>query len=380
MTPRSEDAALFADAIGALLSDEATPARVRAIEAGESAAELWTLLDGSGFADALVPEAAGGAGLALDQVFEIWSLCGRHALPVPLADTMVARAWLAATGQPRPAGSIALAEGRLDGDGGLHCALVSLGRVAEAVLVQHDGGWQCLPADQASAGPAAFCLDRRMAWPADRVAAATILSLPRTPPSTRTLPSTWTPSPRAQASARTGSPSLPLRTSIPAIRTLQACVMAVQIAGALAAVFERTLQHANDRIQFGRPIGKFQAIQHQLAVMSEHVFAAGMAARLGCRDEVEPGWPVPRPSLLSIAVAKARTSQAALVVAETAHSIHGAIGFTAEYDLQLLTRRLHAWRGAAGSEAFWQAVAGDVLVDEHDGLTLDLLRTTTDLT
>jgi len=71
--------------------------------------------------------------------------------------------------------------------------------------------------------------------------------------------------------------------------------------------------------------------------------------------------------------------EAALAVAEAGHAIHGAIGFTEEYDLQLATRRLHAWRQTAGSESYWHGVAGAALVDAHPGRTLDLVRATTDI-
>lgn len=73
-----------------------------------------------------------------------------------------------------------------------------------------------------------------------------------------------------------------------------------------------------------------------------------------------------------------RCSEAALAVAELAHAIHGAIGFTEEYDLQLFTRRLHAWRQTAGSESYWHDVAGQALL-AHTGLTLDLVRGITDV-
>ena len=148
------------------------------------------------------------------------------------------------------------------------------------------------------------------------------------------------------------------------------------MAGALKAVFDRTLQYANERQQFGRPIGKFQAIQHQLAVMSEHVFAARMAAQLGCSAGHDGMGVVP--DRLRVATAKARCSEAALVVSELAHAIHGAIGFTEEYDLQLFTRRLHAWRQTAGSEAYWYGVAGEALL-HHQGMTLDIVRRITDV-
>lgn len=333
---------LFADAARQLLQGECTPARVRAIEAGGSPRALWQSLEQAGFADALVPEHAGGAGLALAQLFDVWSQAGAHALPVPLGETMLARALLAGEGAEHPSGAIALAQGLLQADGSLHCAPVRLGAVADSVLVQHAQGWSLLPVAQAQSEPAAFCLDVNLRWSADQVRAAP-----------------------APAIALPGGLDL---------RTLQAGLVAAQLAGALMEVFQRTLQYANDRQQFGRPIGKFQAIQHQLAVMSEHVFAARMAARLGCAGQGL------FPDRLRVAVAKARCSQAALAVAEAAHAIHGAMGFTEEYDLQLLTRRLHAWRQTAGSESYWHGVAGAALVHGHAGSTLDLIRSTTDIT
>ena len=337
---------LFADAARQLLQGECTPARVRAIEAGGSPRALWESLEQAGFADALVPEDAGGAGLALAQLFDVWSLAGAHALPVPLGETMLARALLAGAGAERPPGAIALAQGLLQPDGSLHCAPVRLGAVADSVLVQHAQGWSLLPVAQAQSEPAAFCLDVNLRWSADQVRAA---------------------------SAPAPAPAIALPGGLD-LRTLQAGLVAAQLAGALMEVFQRTLQYANDRQQFGRPIGKFQAIQHQLAVMSEHVFAARMAARLGCAGQGI------FPERLRVAVAKARCSQAALAVAEAAHAIHGAMGFTEEYDLQLLTRRLHAWRQTAGSESYWHGVAGAALVHGHAGSTLDLIRSTTDIT
>ena len=80
-----------------------------------------------------------------------------------------------------------------------------------------------------------------------------------------------------------------------------------------------------------------------------------------------------------LSVRQALPSEAALEAAAIAHSIHGAIGFTAEFDLQLYTRRLHAWRQAAGSESYWHTVLGEELVDRRDGLALDLVRAATDV-
>jgi acyl-CoA dehydrogenase len=327
---------LFSDAVKALLTDHCTPAVVRAIEAEQAHAPLWQQLESSGFVDALVPESAGGAGLALADVYPVLELCGSFAVPVPLGETLLARGLMAHAGVPTPKGAVALGTGQLQADGRLHCTQVRCAAKADWVLVSCGGVCRLLPVATAHMQVAGFCLDAQMSWPQAAWDAAQAV------PGTHDLV------------------------------TLQAALYAAQLAGALMAVFSRTLQYANDRQQFGKPIGKFQAIQHQLSVMSEHAFAARMAAQLGLRTEGAV------PDRLRVAMAKARTSEAALEVAGLSHSIHGAIGFTREFDLQLYTRRLHAWRQAAGSESYWHDVMGQALLDSPEPLSLDLIRTLTD--
>ncbi|CDX14618.1 Acyl-CoA dehydrogenase domain protein [Mesorhizobium sp. ORS 3324] len=327
---------LLCKALGQLLEDQCKPQLVRAIEGGESPAEFWGLLEESGFADALVGEEQGGAGLALRDVFELLELCGTYAMPVPFAETMVARALLARAGAHPPTGSIALACGTAVDKAGLRCAHVSFGRVADWALIQRPTEWLLLSIADAQAFPTIYPLDATLVW-----------------------------GPSALAAARHVPAALD-------VQVLQACVTAAKLAGALMSVFNRTLQYANERQQFGRPIGKFQAIQHQLSVLSEHAFAARTAAQIGCQASGCV------PEILRVAVAKARTSEAALEVAALAHSIHGAIGFTEEFDLQLFTRRLHEWRQTAGSEGYWQSELGKMLVNLGPGLTLDTVRAASD--
>jgi len=121
-------------------------------------------------------------------------------------------------------------------------------------------------------------------------------------------------------------------------------------------MFSMTLGYCNDRVQFGKAIGKFQAVQHQLSVMAEHVACAGVAAELAFKAGAKV------PALLTAATAKARTSASVPLVASTAHALHGAIGVTEEFDLQLYSRRLHEWRMADGSEAYWNRIVGEALI------------------
>src|SRR5512133_1612717 len=162
---------LFTDALRQLLAAECTPRRVREIERGQAAGALWSALEESGFADALVGEARGGAGLGLADAFGLLELCGSYAVPVPLADTLLARALLADAGVERPPGSIALAQSSLRSDGQVLCPLVACGRVADWVLVQQDAGCLLLPVAQAESKPAVFPLDATLQWSAPAAAA-----------------------------------------------------------------------------------------------------------------------------------------------------------------------------------------------------------------
>ena len=327
---------LFANAVRQLLVDQCTTQVVRQIEAGQSAEPLWQFIENAGFADALVSEDGGGAGLTLPELYPVLELCGAYALPLPLAETLLARAFLAKAGVVAPRGSITFGLAATDPGGRVVCDTVRNGRVADWVLVSQASHCLLLPAKEARISEAGFCLDATMEWP---------------------------------ACAREGQQV----DCTHDVRTVQACIYAAQLAGALITVFSRTLQYANDRNQFGRPIGKFQAIQHQLSVISEHVSAARMAAQIGCQSVSD------MPDRLRVAIAKSRTSEAALEVASLSHSIHGAIGFTAEFDLQLFTRRLHLWRQAGGSESYWYDVLGANLVNHYSGCALDMLRATTDI-
>jgi acyl-CoA dehydrogenase len=124
--------------------------------------------------------------------------------------------------------------------------------------------------------------------------------------------------------------------------------------GAATRIQELTLQYATDRKQFGKPLAHFQVIQSYLAQMAGEVAAAGamlgtaLDAALGDGDD----------SAMEVAAAKVRLGQAAQVVAGLAHQVHGAIGFTQEYPLQLWTRRLWAWREEYGNETHWARVLG----------------------
>ena len=127
-----------------------------------------------------------------------------------------------------------------------------------------------------------------------------------------------------------------------------AALRAMAIAGALERVLMQTVEYARTRVQFGKPIASFQAIQQQLAVLAGHTAAAGLAAEAAIAD-IE----APERLRRSAAVAKIRCGEAAGAVASIAHQVHGAIGITKEHSLHFATRRLWSWRAEFGAESYW---------------------------
>jgi acyl-CoA dehydrogenase len=137
-------------------------------------------------------------------------------------------------------------------------------------------------------------------------------------------------------------------------RALGAFVRVGLAAGAMDAALTLSIDHVNTRVQFGKPLGKFQAVQHSLAILAVEAAAINVAgaAAAAALDRGE--------ALFEIAAAKLRTNKAIGVGTSVAHQVHGAIGFTQDYGLHPLTRALMRWRSECGNDAYWAAILGDL--------------------
>jgi len=298
------------DPFARLIEDVCTPAAIREIEQGGDSGPMWNAFLESGFLDALVAEQSGGAGLSLNDAAPLIALLGRHAVPLPVGDTMIARALLAAAGMEAPEGPIAIATG---------AGAVPFAAVASHIL---------------SGTPDA---------PVLTPAKVEVTGVPHDGD--------------AYVAGLDGA----------ALRPIAAVLRAQLIAGAAGRVMEMTVAYANERVQFGKPIGKQQAVQQQLSLLAEQAVAARIAAAIGARAGMQP-------KLADAAIAKHGASMAAGQVAAIAHAVHGAIGISEEYDLQLLTRRLHGWRLADGSEGYWAGVLGQLRLADPAKPTADFIR------
>jgi len=126
---------------------------------------------------------------------------------------------------------------------------------------------------------------------------------------------------------------------------LGALCTAAQILGAGQAILERSSEYAGQRKQFGKPIGSFQAVKHLLADVMVALELArpllfGAALAIGTDDASR-----------DVSAAKVACSDAAYLAARNGLQVHGAIGYTLEYDLSLWLMKVRALYSAWGTQA-----------------------------
>ncbi|MDB5714438.1 MAG: acyl-CoA dehydrogenase [Sphingomonadales bacterium] len=318
------DGAMLVESAERLIGDRIDDAAMRRARDGEWLAAEWNALAEMGLPLALVDEDAGGFGIAPEDAFALVRLAGRHALPLPLAETMVANHALGRAGLPLADGPAALVDGAqltVSADGeGWHLrgsvARVPWGRNLGTLVVGH--------------GDRLFRLSD--GWVVGDVG-TNLAAMPR---------DTLTIDARCYATG-----------AAPGVSPLQAgaVIRTLQIAGALERVLELTIGHVSDRVQFGKPLAKFQAVQHDLARLGGEVAASGAAADMAVEGLMAG-------STLPIAAARIRTSEAASIAAGIAQQLHGAIGFTAEHRLHWYTTALWSWRDEYGGPRYWTDMLG----------------------
>jgi acyl-CoA dehydrogenase len=323
----NEERELLAESVERLFGARSAQ-RTAASAGGTLDGALWERVEALGLPLLLVPESLGGAGGGFEDALVVLCALGRHALPLPLAETLIASLALAQARLSRPSGPLSL-------------ALRTTGELRSS-----EDGWRFtgeladVPWGAASAGIAAvvpagsgarLCrLDPRAA--SGRAARANLADEPLD----------------ALRFTDAAVESAACRLELAGELFEQAALLrSAQISGALDAVLSRSLAHANQREQFGKPLARFQAVQQALAVLGEEVLAVECASQAACRA-ADRG-----PAGFEIACARLRANLAIDIAVATAHQVHGAIGFTREHDLRLYTQRLLAWRSQPGNDRYW---------------------------
>ena len=332
---------IVAETAGRILADLADPLTVNQAKDKSWQAPLWSALAESGLTLAWVPEDLGGAGAELADGFEVMTVAGRNACPVPLMETLLA-GWLLSQGRiASPAGPMTVAPMRpkdriaLKADGTLagRARGIHFARDAEHVAVVAQG----------PKGTVVALVDPKSCRIADLrgLAGETLYEI--TFDGAR-------PVKVADAAKGFDQDTLML---------MGATARSLATAGALESVLAMSVQYAGERVAFEKPIAKFQAVQHNLARLAGEVAAASTAAT-SAADAISNAASLKDPGVyLEAASARIRSAEAATEGSAIAHQVHGAIGYTKEHILHRFTMRMLAWRDDFGNESQWAVDLGN---------------------
>jgi alkylation response protein AidB-like acyl-CoA dehydrogenase len=291
----TEERELLRETVAALVDKHASPAAVREAMASERGYDesLWKLLcEQVGAAALVVPEELGGAGGELADAAVVLEELGRALVPTPLLGTTLAELALLAPDNPDTDTLERLAEGTSIGTVVFDPCYVINGDVADIVI--------------AATGTT---LSRWTNFTAHRIEAMDL---------TRRL-ARLEPTDTADIGAD------------PGLADTAAILVAAEQIGAATKCLDLTVEYTKDRVQFGRPIGSFQALKHRMA----DLYVAVQSARAVVNDAVA------EPSATSAALARVVASEAFTKVAAEAVQMHGGIAITWEHDIQLYFKRAH---------------------------------------
>lgn len=289
----SEERELLRSTVAALVDKHATPEAVRtAMESDRGYDEsLWKLLcEQVGAAALVIPEDLGGAGGELADAAVVLEELGKALVPTPLLGTTLAELALLHAGDHEPLEG--LAEGASIGTVVFDPEHVVNGDIADIVIAT-DGSELSRWTNVTARPHATMDLTRRLS------------------------------SVTAGETAALGSD--------PGLADTAALLLAAEQIGAAARALDLTVAYTKDRVQFGRPIGSFQALKHRMA----DLYVTVQSARAVIYDAIAD------PSPASASLARVFASEALTEVAAEAVQLHGGIAITWEHDIQLYFKRAH---------------------------------------
>lgn len=264
-----------------------------------------------------LPESAGGSGGSLLDAVTVQRAAARHAAPLPLAEAYLAGRLAVAAGLQVPPGIATVAPGSnrdtATFDGTVSGILYDVPWASAAAVVAVMIGDQLilLNISDAEIGPG-----------------TDFAGQPR------------------QRLTFTGAPAVVGECAVDSrlLSRLGAFLRSVQMAAAMESVSTLTQRYVSERVQFGRPVAQFQAVQQHIVTLAQMASMSTLAVDRTAFALTARG------AEFEVLATKLLVSQNALLSVRAAHQAHGAIGMTQEYCLQQLTRRLHAWRCEFGDE------------------------------
>lgn len=354
----SESQQFLKDSARKFFAGECPSAEMRRLMETDTAydAGLWSKLAEQGYTGIIFPEEYGGVGLGKVELMLLMEEAGRALLPGPFFSTVVlAGSVLEAVGNPAQKEK--------------YLAPICRGEVrATVALVEVGGRWN--PRDmQLNAtsgklnGEKLFVSDAAIAdflvviasngvFVVDSKAHGLKISSMSGMDLTRKLYRVEFNSIPAEQIG--GTAKLPRAFDIATV------ALAAELVGGMQRILDISVEYAKTRKQFGKPIGMFQAVQHQCADMYLETESARSAVYYA-------GWALEEKSpdaATAVSIAKMYASDAARTVGNRGIQIHGGMGFTWENDLHLYYRRAKASETAFGDATFHRERIARLVIDE----------------
>lgn len=307
--------------------------------------DLWQHLDELGLVRLTGSEQHGGSGAGWYEAAELLAAAVGHGVRIPLAEHDLLACWLLeANGMPT------------DGAVRTVCMLnkhgaatdVPWAAAAERVVVVWRADGQYRAADVATDSLTVTPGANLIGEPRDTVVAdlTALADLEQAVPTTLAL--------------------------VTQLRLKSGLVRSVQVCAALDRILALSVDHVKSRVQFGRPLSKFQAIQNLISDIAAEAALARAATEAALTTGVTSEWSAFNLEFL-VAAARSCAGHATSVVVRNAHQVHGAIGTTREHRLHEFTRAALAWRSEFGSMRYWDDQVTDAAQHASAGALWDLI-------
>ena len=332
---------IVAETAARIFADLADPQTINAAKTDAWKKPLWDALAQAGLTLAWVPEDLGGAGAGLADGFEVLAVAGRYAAPVPIAETLLAGWLLTQAKITSPEGAMTIAPMRPTDKIAVNADGTLTGR-ARGVPFARDAAHIAVLAHGAK-GAAVALVDVKSCRIGEirGISGSTVYDITFDKAKPVKL---------ADAPKGFDQSSLML---------MGATARSLATSGALEAILAISVKYSGERVAFEKPIGKFQAVQHNLARLAGEMAAATTAAT-SAADAIANAKSLNDPGIyLEAASARIRSAEAATEGTAIAHQVHGAIGYTTEHILHRFTRLLLTWRDDFGNESQWAVELGN---------------------
>ncbi|MEO4052251.1 acyl-CoA dehydrogenase [Solibacillus sp. CAU 1738] len=315
------------------------------LEDGKWVSDVWGILQDNEMLNVAVAEQYGGAGGDLDDLFSLYKLVGKYAVPVPFVEHTLANVILEKVGLTPSTNKITVLIDEMqtltlqaDSVSGELYNVPWARHVQELVTLAKNGQGLHIVKLSFARTSSITPQSNLAAEPRDKVVFEQVQVLEQAVIDVQQL------------------------TQI--LKLLTAATVAT-MAGAIDKAYELTIRYSKEREQFGRPIHRFQLVQQHIAVLAGEAVLTDasvdnmITALAEGREQNE------------VAFARLRIDESSKIVATSAHQVHAAIGVTHEHSLHQYTRRLWAWRDEGYTSLYWKKqMAQTLLQSDMDLWTL----------